>query len=484
MPPLVLTEAEQEAALPKGGADLKFLFERNEVPAAIMAKWFHIGVVTIEKFANIAKDVDDLVQVLRDHLGVDQARSLEERVQVAAITCAWSNARTRVARSAEIEAEMDTKEWTKPLVNSEWLAMKAGLEKAIGVVDDKSTPAKEYVEKKLQEVEAGDYRAEELSEVVSRDEVDPDAMVPQWDSRGNLTVRKGASRIRDPENPEGLRARLTVMKNAYQMVALKHTNRPELQGEYVRVFEQYKEYLLGEHVFGLHARDAEGLTIAAPPFRLVLSYEKAIRKEAVRRVNQDHTPFPRALKLAWADPTTKERYFTTPLALCAKRPAPAVAKSAPSAPSAGEPPWKKQKADTKGKGRGRGRKRTHSVAWYVRKLAKRFHRRVEVIEVDLRHRKGVDLSQPTVQRKWLALIDSGKVDALLVTPPCSTFSRASWANDDGPFPLRSSRCPRGFTWNSKLRKAKAELGNNLADFSFEAMRRQLLQPEYSCHGAA
>eukprot|EP00435_Cladocopium_sp_Y103_P016869 s1943_g4.t1 len=490
MPPIVLTDAERDAALPKGGADLKFLFERNDVPVQTMAKWFHIGVVTSEKFANIAKDVDDLVAVLRDHLGINQANTLEERVQVAAITCAWSNARTRVARAAEIEAEMDTKEWTKPLVNSEWLAMKAGLEKAVGVLDDKATPSKEYVEKKLQEVEAGDYRAEDLAEVVSRDEVDPDAMVPQWDARGNLTVKRGASRIRDPENPEGLRARLTVMKNAYQMVALKHTNRPELQGEYVRVFEEYKEYLLGEHVFGLHARDAEGLTLAAPPFRLVLSYEKAIRKDAVRRVNQEQVPFPRALKLAWRDPTTKERYFTTPLALCAKRPVPVAAKPAAAPPSLEGAPWKKQKPEVKGKGRGKGGGKQLPGCAAQNKdgvpICYRFNTagekckekkcRVEVIEVDLRHRKGVDLSQAAVQRKWLEFIDSGKVDALLVTPPCSTFSRASWANDDGPFPLRPSRCPRGFTWNSKPRRAKAELGNNLADFSFEAMRRQLVQP--------
>jgi hypothetical protein len=81
--------------------------------------------------------------------------------------------------------------------------------------------------------------------------------------------------------------------------------------------------------------------------------------------------------------------------------------------------------------------------------------------VDLRHRKGADLSLPAVQAKWLRRIDSGGVDALLVTPPCSTFSRASWANDEGPIPLRSSRCPRGFTWNSKARRQKAELGNIL-----------------------
>ena len=352
MPPIALTDDEEEEALKKGGSDLKFLLERNEVDRKTMAKWFFAGVTSLEKFANIAKDVEDLATVLRDHLGLDSAASLDARVKVAAVTCAWSNARTRVQRSAEMEAELDTKEWRKPVVSSEWLAMKAGLEKALGALEEKTLPAKEYVEKKLQEVESGDYRAEDLTEVVSRDEADPDALIPQFDSKGNLSVRRGSTRSKDPENPESLRVKLTIMRNAMMMIALKHTNRPELQGNYVRVFEELKDYLLGEHVYGLHARDSEGYTVAAPPFRLVLAYEKAVRKEAMRRVNQDGTPLPTALKAAWRDPTTKERHFTTPLALCAKRSAPAP----PVGPK--EPPAKRAKGDAAGgksKGKGKGK---------------------------------------------------------------------------------------------------------------------------------
>ena len=355
MPPLAdLTDEEQEEALKKGGADLRFLFERNEVPKMVMAKWFHVGVTTMEKFANIAADGADLVAVLRDHIGLDQAANLQNRVSVAAVTCAWTNAKTRVQRAAEIEAELDTKEWRKPVQVSEWLAMKAGLERAVGSVEDRLMPAKEYIEKKLQEVEAGEYRAEDLSEVLSRDEVDPDTMVPQWDAKGNLTVKRGSGKVKDPGNPDALRSRLTVMRNAFQMVSLKHTNRSELQGDWVRVFEDYKDYLLGDHVYGLHAQDGDGNTIAAPPFRLVLTYEKAVRKEATRRVNQDRVTFPVALKQAWRDPTTKERHFTTPLSLVSKRASSSVQGTGGARPEGA--PTKKLKPDAKPKkGGGKGK---------------------------------------------------------------------------------------------------------------------------------
>jgi hypothetical protein len=145
--------------------------------------------------------------------------------------------------------------------------MKAGLEKIVGTLDEKLMPAKEYVKKKLQEVESGDYRAEELSEVVSRDEVDPDSLLPRWDSKGNLMVMRGSTKAKE------------------------HT-------------------------------------------------EGGSQEDESRR-------------LAWRDPTTKDRHFTTPLALFAKRP------SGVQPPGQGEyGEAKEQRFEAKGgkdKGRGKGK---------------------------------------------------------------------------------------------------------------------------------
>ena len=123
-----------------------------------------------------------------------------------------------------------------------------------------------------------------------------------------------------------------------------------------------------------------------------------------------------------------------------------------------------------------GLKRKNSVADYLRKKAAKFHVQVEIHEVDIQRSRRMDLTSPKVQKRHLQAIDSGVYDAVILTPPCSTFSRAVWANDRGPYPLRSFFCPRGFAWNSKSRKEKAEVGNILGDFSYEALRRQLRHP--------
>ena len=323
MPEVVLDADQEEAALKKGGADLQFLLAKQEVSKKSQAVLYHVGVTTVEKFANLASGRDDLVKVLKEYLNLDQDESLAKRVEVAGLLCAHANAQTRTQKAAEVEAEYDSKEWAKPVVPGEWQAMKTALEKRLGApLDDKLCPAKEYLEKKLAEVEAGEYRAEALTEVVSKDEVDPDALLPVWDSKGNITVKRGASTVGEPQNAESLRRRLTLVRNCLMMIAVKHTNRPELQGDYLDVMEQYKDYILGEYVYGLHARDPEGSTIAVPPWTLVLAYEKAVRKQAMKLATTYGTPIPVALKEAWRDATVKERNFTTPLALYSKRPMP------------------------------------------------------------------------------------------------------------------------------------------------------------------
>ena len=119
-----------------------------------------------------------------------------------------------------------------------------------------------------------------------------------------------------------------------------------------------------------------------------------------------------------------------------------------------------------------GRQRRNSVAGFLRRLASQQGVHVEITELDIQSDRKSDFTIPSVQKKWLQLITKGIFYAVIVTPPCSTFSRAVWANDLGPFPLRSSAYPRGSPWNRGDRFHKAEFGTVLAEFSFEALKRQ------------
>ena len=87
------------------------------------------------------------------------------------------------------------------------------------------------MEKKLSELEGGEFTAEALSEIVSSEDVDPDDLLPVWDtcSKGQTSVRRGSSSVAVamPSGPEQLRLRLTVMCNAIRVLKLKHIQRHE-----------------------------------------------------------------------------------------------------------------------------------------------------------------------------------------------------------------------------------------------------------------
>ena len=123
-------------------------------------------------------------------------------------------------------------------------------------------------------------------------------------------LKKASSKGALPANPEQLRLRLTVMANALLMVQLHHPGRVELADTNQQLFEKYKDYLFGDYCYGLRSNEASGSL--APPWTLVLSYERAIRKFAYKQMANLSIGFADALALAWRDAATKERRFTTP----------------------------------------------------------------------------------------------------------------------------------------------------------------------------
>ena len=89
--------------------------------------------------------------------------------------------------------------------------------------------------------------------------------------------------------------------------------------------------------------------------------------------------------------------------------------------------------------------------------------------MDIQRSRKHDLAKHETQQNWLNELQKGSYQILLTSPPCSTFTRAVWANHLGPKPVRSALRPRGFKWLSYVKRKMAELGNCLADYSFKAM---------------
>ena len=146
--------------------------------------------------------------------------------------------------------------------------------------------------------------------MVSRDEFDPDTLMPVWDAKGHITVKRSNTVVAMPTGPEQLRMRRTVMANALIMMKLKHTARSEPKVVTPSLFEKYKDYLLGDYVYGFRASDDSGGMM--PPWTLVLSYEHATRKHCYKLMSQQGMSFKLVLEKAWKEPTVKERHSLHP----------------------------------------------------------------------------------------------------------------------------------------------------------------------------
>ena len=105
----------------------------------------------------------------------------------------------------------------------------------------------------------------------------------------------------------------------------------------------------------------------------------------------------------------------------------------------------------------------------IAKLAKARGKNVVVECVDVRIGNKIDLSYATIRQKYLDAIKSKVYQAILLSPPCSTFWRACWRNFKGPRPVRNFRHRRGLQVLTAIERRKCNLGNTFADFAWEVV---------------
>ena len=84
-----------------------------------------------------------------------------------------------------------------------------------------------------------------------------------------------------------------------------------------------------------------------------------------------------------------------------------------------------------------GVKRKASIAEELKALCRKDGFGLIVYEVDvLVGGRQHDLLDQEAQEDWLLRLEDGEFDCIILSPPCGSWSRFNWANDDGPQPCR------------------------------------------------
>ena len=73
------------------------------------------------------------------------------------------------------------------------------------------------------------------------------------------------------------------------------------------------------------------------------------------------------------------------------------------------------------------------------------------------------------QEDYIARILAGKFDVIILSPPCGSWSRANWANNEGPPPCKDRFRPWGSADNKNGQRGRAEFGNASVHFSIRAI---------------
>ena len=117
-----------------------------------------------------------------------------------------------------------------------------------------------------------------------------------------------------------------------------------------------------------------------------------------------------------------------------------------------------------------GAQRKASVATFLQDRAEQTETQFELREIDIQNSPEWDLADKSLQKRLLQELEQGHYHVVLITPPCSTWSRVRGANCRGPPAIRSREHPWGFPWLSQRHRRDADLGNVLIQFTLEVLR--------------
>ena len=194
------------------------------------------------------------------------------------------------------------------------MQMRKAAEAVYGAINDKIAPGHACVELVFEQIEESHVEAVPLTRVVCVEDGELMATGAFVDAGGVVRIRRGRQDVAAPGDPEALRRRLRTWGFAYTYARLKHPGRAWLADALPEAVADYADWLLGDQVRGLEAKDESGATISRPPWALVMKYESEVRKMQAKKINEGAS-YRTALKEAMADIALRDRQFITPLAI-------------------------------------------------------------------------------------------------------------------------------------------------------------------------
>lgn len=290
--------------------DFHGLLQVKELTETVQARLALAHIKSVSRMSAVADDRAGIRQFCERAL---QLRAVEDMVDVASVVDAWESCQTRMSIKHKAEAEASVTDVPRAVNKVEVHDLIAKYEGVHGYkLEDKTTPASATLELVFDQVEQGEMKNMSLVQFVSREDSEGEIFgVNVEKGTGTLTLKKGYGECPKPKTPEELRQRMQVLAHTYLLAQLKYPQRTQLKDLQIQHFLRYLDFLLGDHVWGLKAKNKDGEVVSSPDFGLVLAYDYQMRRSVTKQVNEG-VAMAAALKIAMGDTVIKERYFITP----------------------------------------------------------------------------------------------------------------------------------------------------------------------------
>ena len=309
-------------------AELAFLLEEKEVSPVVASKLREYGMKSISRFILMAASYDEWRRIFREEWEMDPAASKENRLALVCLLDAWDDAKTRMQKEREADAEARQQGLPRHLGKKPHQLARKALEVKFHAFTDKQVPAPAVVDVVLAQLEDNFVECIPFTDVLSVDDVegdDPEFDVT-WTKTGSMKMRKATRQVPLPRDPEELRARVLLWTMAHAFAAVRMPTRAWLESATPTAATTYCDYLLGNRVRTLGS-SSEGGGVN-PSWTQVLRYDKEVRRKQATLINEEGRTFEEALSAACRDSETRELFLVGPTvqaAAAARAPTPPFA---------------------------------------------------------------------------------------------------------------------------------------------------------------
>ena len=330
--------------LASADADLRFQMEEAGVSADVQKAIYAEGFTSVRVFAGLEESREGVRAALKSSFKLDGNESPAMRKEIALLLSVWEGARSQLTYQVKNKEEAKQGTQNRLLQSSEYSAMRSRVEQVLNrTLKDREAPSKALVATKLEQLEDGVPKAEDLRDVTSYEDVEGEAYSAIIDpATAMLRIKPGRASTIPPGSPEELRLRHRRIGLAWDFVKTRHSTRAWVPDNCVDCFRVLSDHVLGSAVAGLRSASGQG-----PTWSLVLSYEQELRKAAYRYIRDGQCNDLRAaLEKACDAPEVLTTHFVVPFTL-------GKVEDPVDMPDLAKMPWLRHGKGGKGKGGGK-----------------------------------------------------------------------------------------------------------------------------------